>query len=77
MKVDAPCPECDHTPVDVLTMVDGKVWICPNCRHHELEGSANLDAAIETLGCHDPELVASWREALGLPPVRSNDSMNN
>lgn len=35
MKVDAPCPECGHTPVDVLNMLDGSVWICPACGYRE------------------------------------------
>ena len=35
MEVDAPCPECGHTPVDVLNMLDGSVWICPKCGHRE------------------------------------------
>ena len=66
MQYDAPCPRCDGTPVEILEMVDGQAWICPHCGHQELEGAANIDAYVEQLGGHDPEMVAAWRKALGL-----------
>lgn len=68
MKFDAPCPQCDQTPVEILEMVDGKAWICPHCGHQETEGAADIDAFVDKLGCHDPERVNSWREAPGLGP---------
>ncbi|MCB1828701.1 MAG: hypothetical protein KDI35_00680 [Gammaproteobacteria bacterium] len=52
MKVDAPCPECGHTPVDVLNMLDGSAWICPACGHREYE-EANEAAGEEA------DLIAS------------------
>lgn len=68
MKFDAPCPRCDGTPVEILEMVDGKACLCPHCGHQEAEGAADIDASVERLGYHDPEMVNSWREALGLGP---------
>lgn len=46
MKVDAPCPECGHSPVDVLNMLDGSVWICPSCGYQEY-GDPPVDAPSE------------------------------
>ena len=37
MKVDAPRPECGHTPVTKFEMLDAAQWTCPACGHHEIE----------------------------------------
>ena len=66
MKVDAPCPECDASPVDVLRMVDGDIWICPDCGHHEVAPGVDIESQLDTLKTLDPDLAAAWRETLGL-----------
>lgn len=66
VKVHAPCPECDQTPVNRLDLLDGEIWICPSCGYQEITAGVDIEAQINALAAHDPDLAAGWREAIGI-----------
>lgn len=65
-KVDAPCPECDQTPVNRLDLIDGEIWICPACGYQEITAGVDIEAQLMTLSEYDPDLAADWRAELGI-----------
>lgn len=65
-KVDTPCPECSQTPVEVLDMLDGQIWICPACGYQELSAGVDINAQLNVLADYDPDLAAAWRYELGI-----------
>ncbi|MES1927241.1 hypothetical protein [Salinisphaera sp. T31B1] len=66
VKVDVPCPECSQTPVTRLDLIEGEIWICMSCGHQEIIAGVDIEAQLDILADHDPQLVAGWREALGI-----------
>lgn len=66
IKVDAPCPECDQSPVNRLDLIDGEIWICPSCGYQEITAGVDIEAQINALAEHDPKLAAGWRETVGI-----------
>ena len=67
MKIDVPCPHCKQTPVDVLELVDGSIWICSGCGYQEVSAGVDIEAHVRMLTTYDPTLAASWCQTLGLP----------
>lgn len=66
MKVNAPCPACDNTPIDVLETLDGEIWICGACGHNEISAGVDVEAQLVLLDQTDKNASAEWRRLLGL-----------
>tara|TARA_B100001079_G_scaffold156158_2_gene133851 strand:- start:384 stop:587 length:204 start_codon:yes stop_codon:yes gene_type:complete len=66
IKVDGPCPECSQSPVNRFDLMDGEIWICPGCGYQEITAGVDIEAQLNALAEHDPELAAGWRETLGI-----------
>lgn len=65
-QVNAPCPVCDHTPVNRLDLVDGEIWFCPGCGYEEITAGVDIEAQLAALAEYDPEIAAAWRTELGI-----------
>lgn len=47
IAVDVRCPECCHSPVNHLELIDGDIWICPECGYQELTAGVDIEAQLK------------------------------
>lgn len=63
-KIDTPCPECGRMPVHRFDLAGGHIWNCPACGHQEITAGVDIEAQLNELANHDPELADRWRREL-------------